>query len=86
MIARLMQVNFFAKTKTNMDDLPLSHRTTIEFLKIVRFQSLNFTSEPKGCLLQTTKLWEKLTVLNRKKNKAAKPKEQVNFLSLKSVV
>ena len=68
-----------------MDDLPLSHRTTIEFLKRVTFQSLNFTSEPKGCLLQTTKLWEKLTVLNRKK-KAAKPKEQVNFLSLKSVV
>ena len=48
MIARQMQVDFFAKTKTNMDDLPLSHRTTIEFLKIVRFQSLNFTSEPKG--------------------------------------
>ena len=48
MIARLMQVDFFAKTKTNMDDLLLSHRTTIEFLKIVRFQSLNFTSEPKG--------------------------------------
>ena len=47
MIARLMQVNFFAKTKIDMDDLPLSHRT-IEFLKIVRFQSLNFTSEPKG--------------------------------------
>ena len=55
------------------------------FAKIVRFQSLNFISKPKGCLLQKTKLWEKLIVLNRKKKKATKTKE-VNFLSLKSRV
>ena len=46
-----MRVNFFAKTKTNIGNLPLSRWKTIEILKIVRFQSLNFTS-----LLQTTKL------------------------------
>ena len=55
-IARLMQVNFFAKTKTNIGNLPLSRWKTIEILKIVKFQSLNFTSKPKGYLLQTTKL------------------------------
>ena len=73
------------KTKTNVFNLPLSHWKTIEILKIVRFQSLNFTSKPKGCLLQKTKLWEKLIVLNRKKKKATKTKEEVNFLSLKRV-
>ena len=51
-------------------------------LKTVRFQSLNFTSKPKGYLLQTTKLWEKLIVLNRRKEKT---KEEVDFLSLKGV-
>ena len=38
-----------------------------------------------GYLLQTTKLQEKLIVLNRRKEKATKPKEEVNFLSLKRV-
>ena len=65
-IVRLMRVNFFAKTKTNIDNLPLSRWKTIEISKIVRFQSLNFTSKPVGYLLQTTKLWEKLIVLNRR--------------------
>ena len=45
-IARLMTVNVFAKTKTNIDNLPLSRWKTIEISKIVRFQSLNFTSKP----------------------------------------
>ena len=53
-ISRLMWVNFFGKTKTNIDNLPLSRWKTIEISKIVRFQSLNFTSKPMGCLLQTT--------------------------------
>ena len=76
MIARLMRVNFF--TKTNIGNLPRSRWKTIEILKTVRFQSLNFTSKPKGYLLQTeTKLLEKLIVLNRRKKKATKPKEEV---------
>ena len=67
MIARLMQVDFFAKTKTNMDDLPLSHRTTIEFLKIVRFQSLNFTSKPKEKSDEAMKRRSKLFKLEKGK-------------------
>ena len=35
--------------------------------------------------MQTTKLWEKLIVLNRRKKKATNPKKDVNFLSLKRV-
>ena len=77
-----MQVNFFTKTKTNIGNLPPSRWKTIEILKTVRFQSFNFTSKPKGYLLQRTKLWEKLIVLNRRKKKATKPKEDVNFSSL----
>ena len=61
-IARLVQVNFFAKTKTNIGNLLLSHWKTKEILKIVTFQNLNFISKSKGYLLQTTKLWEKLIV------------------------
>jgi len=80
-----MRVNFFTKTKTNIGNLPRSRWKTIEILKIVRFQSSNFTSKPKGYLLQTTKLWERLIVLNRRKKKATKQKEDVNFLSLKRV-
>ena len=54
-IARLMRVNFFEKkTKPNIDNLPLSRWKTIEISKIVRFQSLNFTSKRMECLLQTT--------------------------------
>ena len=75
-IARLMGVNFFAKTKTNVGNLPLSLWKTIETLKRVRFQSLNFTSKPKGYLLQTTKLWEKLIVLKRRrKNRRSEKKK-----------
>ena len=47
-----MQVNFFAKTKTNMSNLPPSRWKTTEILKIAKFQSLNFNSKPKGYLLQ----------------------------------
>ena len=36
-------------------------------------------------LLQTTKLWEKLIVLNRRKKKATKPKEEVNLTRVKFV-
>jgi len=44
----------------------------IEILKIVRFQSLNFTTNPKGYLLPKKKWWEKLIVLNRRKSKSNK--------------
>ena len=57
----------------------------IEISKKVRSQSLNFTSKPKGYLLQRTKLWEKLIVLNRRKKKATKPKEEVNLKRVKFV-
>ena len=80
-----MRFNFFAKTKPNIGNLPLSRWKTIEILKIVRFQSLNFTSKPKGYLLQTIKLWEKLIVLKRRKLKSAEAKEEVNLLILKRV-
>ena len=63
-----MRVNFFAKTKTNKGNFQLRHWKTIKIIKIVRFQSLNFTSKPKGYLLQTTKLWEKLIVLKGQMN------------------
>ena len=60
--------------------------STIERLMGVNFfQSLNFTSKPKGYLLQTIKLWEKLIVLKRRKLKSDEAKEEINFLSLKSV-
>ena len=58
------------KNKTNRGNLPLSRWKTMEISEIVRFQSLNFTSKPKGYLLQTPKLWEKLIVLNRRKEKS----------------
>ena len=80
-----MRVYIFAKTKTNIGNIPLRHWKTIEISKIVGFQSLNYTSKPKGYLLQTTKLWEKLTVLNRRKKKRRSPKEEVNVLSLNRV-
>ena len=80
-----MQVNFFAETKTNIVNLSLSRWKKIEILKIGRFQRLHFISKSKGYLLQTTKLWEKQIVLNRRREKVTKPKEEVNFLSLKRV-
>ena len=83
--ARLMRVNFFTKTKTNMGNLPRSRWKMIEISKKGRSQSLNFTSKRKGYLLQTTKFWEKLIVLNRRKKKATKPKEQVNLKRVKFV-
>ena len=64
----------------------MSRWKTIEISKIVRFQSLNLTSKPKGYLLLTTKLWEKLIVpVTEERKKATKPKEEVNFLNLKRV-
>ena len=80
-----MRVNFFAETKTNIVNLPLSRWKKIEILKIVRFQRLHFITKSKGYLLQTTKLWEKQIVLNGRREKVTKPKEEVNFLSLKRV-
>ena len=58
-IARLMRVNFFAKTKTNIGNLPLSRWKTIEILKIVKFQSFNFTSKPKGYPVTNNKIVRK---------------------------
>ena len=84
-IARLMRVNSFAKTKTNEGNFPLRHWKTIEIIKIVRFQSLNFTSKPKRYLQQTTKLWEKLIVLNGRKKKATKPKRRSKLFCLNRV-
>ena len=54
-------------------------------LKKVRSQSLNFTTKHKGYLLKTTKSWEKLIVLNRRKKKATKPNEEVNLKRVKFV-
>ena len=64
MIARLMRVNFLAKTKTNRGKLRLSHSKMIEIMKVVRFQSLNYTSKLKGYLFQNAKLREELVVLS----------------------
>ena len=77
-----MRVNFFAKTKTNIANLPLIRWKTIEIFKIVRFQSLNFTSKPKGYLLQTTKSWKKLIVLNRRKEKSAEAERRSKIFKL----
>ena len=62
-IARLMRVNFLAKTKTNIGKLRLSRWKTIQIMKIIRFQSSNFTSTLKGYLFQTAKLWKELVEL-----------------------
>ena len=77
-----MRVNFFTKTKTNIGNLPPSRWKTIEILKIVRFQSLNFTSKTKGYLLQTIKLWEKLIALKRKKIKSDEAKRRSKLFKL----
>ena len=73
-----------AKIKTNRGYLPLSLWKTIEISKIVRFQSLNFTSKPKGYLLQTPKLWEKLIVLNRRKEKSDEAKRGSRHFKLET--
>ena len=77
-----MRVNFFAETKTNIVNLPLSHWKKIEILKIVRFQKLYFISKAKGYLLQTTKLWEKLIVLNRRREKSDEAKRRSKLFKL----
>ena len=84
-MARLMRVNFFAETKPNIVNLPLSRWKTIEILKIVRFQRLHFISKSKGYLLQTTKLWEKQIVLNRRREKATKPRSKLELKRVKFV-
>ena len=63
MIARLMRVIFLEKTKTNIGKLRLSRWKTIQIMKLIRFQSSNFTSPLKGYLFQTTKLWQELVEL-----------------------
>ena len=77
-----MWVNFFAKTKTNIGNLPLGRWKTIVILNIVRFQSLKFTSKPKGYLLGTTKLGEKLIVLKRRKLKSDEAKRSNKLFEL----
>ena len=69
-----MRVNLFAKTKICAESLKNDR-----YLKTVRFQSLNFTSKPKGYLLQTTKLWEKLIVLKRRKETSDEAKRSRLF-------
>ena len=49
--------------KTNIDKLRLSRWKTIQIMKIIRFQSSNFTSTLKGYLFQTEKLWKELVEL-----------------------
>ena len=84
MIARLMRVNYLAKTK-RIRKLRLSRWKTIEIMKVIRFQSSNLNSKLKGYLLQTTKLWEELVVPPEKEKKPQlKPREEVN-VSLKMV-
>ena len=57
--------------------------STIERLMGVNFfQSLNFTSKPKGYLLQTIKLWEKLIALKRKKIKSNEAKRRSKLFKL----
>ena len=77
-----MWVNFFTKTKTNIGNLPLGRWKTIVILNIVRFQSLKFTSKPKGYLLGTTKLGEKLIVLKRRKLKSDEAKRSSKLFEL----
>ena len=77
-----MWVNFFTKTKTNIGNLPLGRWKTIVILNIVRFQSLKFTSKPKGYLLGTTKLGEKLIVLKRRELKSDEAKRSSKLFEL----
>ena len=72
-----MRVNLFAKTNICAESLENDRS-----LKTVRFQSLNFSSKPKGYLLQTTKLWEKLIVLNRRKEKSDEAKRRSRLFKL----
>ena len=74
MIARLMRVNFSAKTKTNIGKLRLSRWKTIQIMKIIRFQSSNFTSTLKGYLFQTVKLLKELVELTDMKKAATEAK------------
>ena len=67
MIARLMWVNFFAKAKTNIANLPLSRWKMIEILKTVRFQSLNVTRKPKEKSDEAMKRRSKLFKLEKGK-------------------
>ena len=84
MIARLMRVNYLAKTK-RIRKLRLSRWKTIEIMKVIRFQSSNLNSKLKEYLLQTTKLWEELVVPPEKEKKPQlMPREEVN-VSLKMV-
>ena len=84
MTARLMRVNYLAKTK-RIRKLRLSRWKTIAIMKIIRFQSSNFNSNLKEYLFQTTKLWEELVVPPKKEKKTQlKPREEVN-VSLKMV-
>ena len=80
-----MWVNFFAKTKTNIGNLPLGRWKTIVILNIVRFQSLKFTSKPKGYLLGTTKMGEKLIVLKRRKLKSDEAKRSSKLFELEKM-
>ena len=52
----------------------------IEIMKIVRFQSLNYTSKLKGYLFQTTKLREELvTSTNRQMKKRDEARQRSNI-------
>ena len=77
-IARLMGVNFFAKSKTNVGNLPLSLWKTIETLKKARFQNLNFTSKPKGYI----KIAAKADRTQKKKEKSDEAKRRSKFFKL----
>ena len=78
---RPVRVSVFAKTKTNIGDLPLSRWKTIGILKITRFQSLNFTSKPKGYLLQIRGK-SALIVINRRKKKSDESKRRSKLFKL----
>lgn len=80
MIVRLMRFNFLDNTKTNIGKLRLGRWKTIEIMKIIGFQSPNFTGKLPGYLFQSTKLWEELVVLTKKwKKLRLKPKEEINL-------
>ena len=56
--------------------MPLSGWKTIEILQIVTYQSLNITSKPKEYL------WEKLIILNRRKEESDKAEKRSKLFKL----
>ena len=82
MIARLMQVNFLASTKTNIGKLRLSCWKTIQIMDIVRFQSSTFTSKIKG--VSNNKIVERAGRTNRDMKQATTEAKRRSKLQLEN--